>query len=111
MLGMDKHTGQAISGLAHLKQSIQDILTTPKGSRIMRRDYGSDLFSLVDTPYSQVFVGEVTMAVSEALHTWEPRFELQSVEVNNLGNGQVSLDVTGIYLVDGQAVTLDGILI
>ena len=111
MLGMDKHTGQAISGLAHLKQSIEDILTTPKGSRVMRRDYGCDLFSLVDNPYSQVLVGDITMAVSEALLRWEPRFELQSVAVNTIGEGKVSLDISGVYLVDGQPITLEGILI
>lgn len=111
MLGMDKNTGRAISGLAHLKQSIEDILTTPKGSRVMRRDYGSDLFSLVDNPYSQIFVGEVTMAVSQALHKWEPRFELQSVAVNKIGQGKISLDITGAYLVDGKPVNLEGIVI
>ncbi|MGO2769962.1 MAG: GPW/gp25 family protein, partial [Pseudomonas taetrolens] len=28
MIGMDRHTGQPISGLDHLQQSIEDILTT-----------------------------------------------------------------------------------
>ncbi|VTL99695.1 putative bacteriophage protein [Pseudomonas aeruginosa] len=29
MIGMDRRSGQPLSGLAHLKQSIEDILTTP----------------------------------------------------------------------------------
>lgn len=111
MIGMDKHTGQALSGLAHLKQSIEDILTTPKGSRVMRRDYGCDLFTLIDQPYSQVWVGDVTMAVSEALLNWEPRFALQSVAVTQIQPGKVNLDVNGIYLLNGQTITLDGIVI
>jgi phage baseplate assembly protein W len=111
MIGMDKQTGRAISGLAHLKQSIEDILTTPKGSRVMRREYGSDLFSLVDQPYSQMMVGDITMAVSQALLRWEPRFELQSVAVSKVESGAVTLDISGIYLLNGEALTLDGIVI
>jgi phage baseplate assembly protein W len=111
MIGMDKRTGRAISGLAHLKQSIEDILTTAKGSRVMRRDYGADLFNLVDQPYSQGMVGEITMAVSQALLRWEPRFELQSVAVSKIDNGKLTLDVSGFYLLNGEAVTLEGIVI
>jgi antitoxin StbD len=33
---MDRRTGQSVSGLAHLRQSIEDILTTPVSSRRMR---------------------------------------------------------------------------
>lgn len=111
MSGMDKHTGRAISGLAHLKQSIEDILTTPRGSRVMRRDYGCDLFSLVDQPYSQSWVGDITMAVSQALSRWEPRFELQSVTVSKIQNGRLTMDIRGIYLVNGEQVTLENLTI
>ncbi|HAL68756.1 MAG TPA: phage baseplate protein, partial [Pseudomonas sp.] len=36
MIGLDRRTGESISGLDHLRQSIEDILTTPLGSRRMR---------------------------------------------------------------------------
>lgn len=111
MQGMNKHTGKPIAGLEHLKQSIADILTTPLGSRVMRRDYGSNLFSLVDRPYSQALVGDITMATSEALLRWEPRFELQSVSVEMIANGKLSLELKGLYLIDGNTVTLDGIVV
>ena len=42
MTGMSRETGRACDDeLAHIRQSIRDILTTPVGSRIKRRDYGS----------------------------------------------------------------------
>jgi phage protein D len=47
---MNRHTGSALDELAHLRQSIEDILTTPIGSRVMRRAYGSQLFELIDQP-------------------------------------------------------------
>ncbi|HGJ5879100.1 MAG TPA: baseplate assembly protein, partial [Arsenophonus nasoniae] len=43
-LGMNRQTGRFISENAHIAQSVQDILLTPVGSRVMRRDYGSLLF-------------------------------------------------------------------
>ena len=50
MLGMNAHTGQALSGLDHLRQSIADILSTPLNTRVMRRDYGSRIPELIDQP-------------------------------------------------------------
>src|SRR5689334_3853401 len=52
MIGMDAATGKALDGNAHLAQSIGDILFTPLGSLIMRRDYGSMLFDLIDQPFN-----------------------------------------------------------
>ena len=53
MNGINAHTGQALSGIDHLRQSIRDILTTRIGTRVMRRDYGSRLPTLVDNPMTQ----------------------------------------------------------
>lgn len=48
MNGVNSRTGKRLSGVAHLRQSVRDILTTPVGSRVLIRDYGSELFSLLD---------------------------------------------------------------
>lgn len=40
--------------LDQIKQSIQDILTTPIGSRIMRRTYGSLLPQMIDAPFNEI---------------------------------------------------------
>lgn len=46
MPGMHTATGRALFGLAHIRQSITGILTTPIGSRLMRRRYGSEVTEL-----------------------------------------------------------------
>ncbi|MDE4029516.1 GPW/gp25 family protein, partial [Glaesserella parasuis] len=44
---MNRNTGLTISDESeHIKQSIADILLTAKGSRVMRRTYGSNLYQL-----------------------------------------------------------------
>lgn len=39
---MSRENGRELeTELDHIRQSVQDILTTPIGTRIMRREYGS----------------------------------------------------------------------
>lgn len=81
MTGVDAATGRALSGDAHLAQSIADILTTPIGSRVIRRDYGSTLFQLIDQPMNAVGRLRLFAAVAEALRRWEPRLQLTRVSI------------------------------
>lgn len=37
-IGMNRETGRAITDVEHVGQSCRDILRTPVGSRVMRRD-------------------------------------------------------------------------
>lgn len=111
MQGTDNTTGKHLSGIDHLRQSIVDILTTPIGNRVMRRDYGSRLYSLVDAPTNRSTVLELFAATAEALKRWEPRFQVQKVQLTAARPGAVELSVTGIYLPTGNPMTLDGILV
>lgn len=55
MFGTNAQTGQALSSLSHLHQSIRDILTTRRGTRVMHAAtlYGSRLPELVDNHHTQ----------------------------------------------------------
>lgn len=79
MIGVDAHTGRLIEGEAHLRQSIADILTTPIGSRVMRRDYGSLLPELVDQPFNGATRVKLYGATASALMRWEPRIRLTRI--------------------------------
>ena len=91
MQGMNRNTGRKLSGVDHLRQSIVDILTTPIGSRVMRRDYGSRLYQLVDAPINRALFVEVYAATAEALVKWEPRFQLSRVQVESVKPGHLAL--------------------
>ena len=81
MIGMSRHGGQTLSGIGHLRQSIEDILTTPLGSRRMRPDYGSKLRRFVDLPVNEGWKSAVQAEVARAITRWEPRLKLQRVRV------------------------------
>lgn len=112
MIGINKSTGQALGGLDHLKQSIRDILLTPIGTRVMRRDYGSRLFELIDAPMNGQTIIDIIAATAEALDRWEPRIKVERVVLNEgASSGRIELTLFGKYRPDGKQITLDGIVL
>jgi phage baseplate assembly protein W len=106
MKGMNRTSGKYLDDLDHLKQSIVDILTTPIGSRVMRREYGSNLFYLVDKPVNREFLQQIYAAVAEALERWEPRLQLKKVSVDEVRDGRITLSLSGIYLITQMRVDI-----
>ncbi|MDD1975301.1 MULTISPECIES: GPW/gp25 family protein [Pseudomonas] len=102
MIGMDRRSGQPLSGLAHVRQSIEDILTTPLGSRRMRPDYGSKLRRFVDLPVNEGWKSAVQAEVARSLGRWEPRLKLERVRVVSVMAGQITLQLSGQYLGNSQ---------
>ena len=109
MRGTDATTGKPLSGIDHLRQSVADILTTPIGTRVMRRDYGSQLPGLVDAPLNGSTILDLYAATADALARWEPRFRLTRCVASMPEMGRVVLELTGVHVIDGRTLTLDGI--
>jgi phage baseplate assembly protein W len=112
MAGMSRTTGDALGGFDHLRQSIQDILSTPVGTRVHRRDYGSDLPRLVDRPMNATLASDMVAAAASALDRWEPRLKLERITVDRVtAAGQIELSLSGYYLLNGQKVEMEGLVI
>ena len=96
MNGMHRATGKPLDGTAHLAQSVADILTTPIGSRVMRRDYGSLLPELVDAPANPSTRLALFAATAVALSRWEPRIRIRKVAFERGGSpGEFTLQLDG----------------
>lgn len=111
MNGMSADTGRSLSGIEHVRQSVSDILSTPLGSRVMRRDYGSRLPFLVDAPMNRSTLLQIYTATAEALHRWEPRIRVRRVSASVAEAGRVALRIEGEYLPDGRRISLEGIVV
>lgn len=98
MIGMDRRSGQPLSGLEHLRQSIEDVLSTPVGSRRMRPEYGSKLGRFLELPVDAGWKSALQAEVVRALQRWEPRLKLERVRVLSVLEGQVRLQLDGLYL-------------
>lgn len=108
--GINAADGKRLDGVAHLQQSIKDILTTRIGTRVMRREYGSNLFKLIDRPLNEVTKTDIFAEVAIALQRWEPRFLLNRVYVESVTDqGQIVIALEGKNLVDGKLVTIEGL--
>lgn len=108
---MNINTGKPISEIAHIKQSIANILSTPLGSRVMRRDYGSRLFERIDQPINGELIAEIYSDIVEAISTWEPRFEVEQVILQSIDKGKIIIDLEGSFVKDGQKIVLENISI
>ncbi len=63
-----------------IEESIRVILSTVKGERRMRPNFGCDIHTLIFAPNNATTWGLATHYVEEALGWWEPRIEVTEVE-------------------------------
>lgn len=111
MIGMSNTTGRAIGTLEHIRQSIGDILSTPIGTRVMRREYGSLLPYLVDAPMDKATVIDIIQASAGAITRWEPRVRVDRIEIEEAAPGQITLAIDVQVLATGVAVRLEGLAV
>ena len=74
-----------------VRQSIWIILGTSKGERVMRPDFGCDIYDLVFEVNSASTSGKVAQSVREALVVQEPRIDIRDVQVEAHGDGETLL--------------------
>lgn len=86
--------------MPHIRQSISDILTTPIGSRVMRREYGSYVPNLIDHPANGANRLRLAAASYIAIRRWEPRIELTRIGFELGTDGRATVDIDAMR-VDG----------
>ncbi|EAA7278431.1 baseplate assembly protein [Salmonella enterica] len=104
-LGMNRNTGIGISDSEHISQSMRDILLTPVGSRVMRREYGSLLSALIDMPQNPALRLQIMVACYSAIQKWEPRIRLISISFERGDTGEMYVDITGMRTDTGVSVS------
>jgi hypothetical protein len=82
-----------------VRQSIRIILSTAKGERVMRPDFGCSIHELAFAPNNAATRGLAESYVSEALRLWEPRIEVLKVRATAAGDQGEELRVSIDYRV------------
>ena len=96
--GFNRDAGSLLSGFDHVRQSIGVILTTPIGSRVMRREFGSELFDLIDRPMTDQVILAIYSATVMAIARWEPRYAVTGCTITDAdADGMISLQLSGVY--------------
>ena len=91
--GMNRVDGKQISDIEHIRQSVRDILITPVGSRIARRNYGSLLSELIDQPQNSALKLQLMSACYTALMKWEPRILLTRIGLSSNEAAKMIVDI------------------
>jgi phage baseplate assembly protein W len=70
------------SGEHDIEQAIRVILSTAPGERVMRPEFGCRIHELIFAPQDAATESLVVYYVEEALAQWEPRIDVQEVDVS-----------------------------
>lgn len=81
MAGMDRTTGATLDGIDHIAQSLADIIGTPVGSLVGRREYGSPVPDLIDQPMTGANILRIFAATALAVSRWEDRIRLRRLQL------------------------------
>ena len=107
-VGINRETGEILTGWQHTVQSIITIVTTEVGERVQRRDFGSKVNGLIDKPQNDEEILEFYMAIAEGLEPrrvrqsiyGEPRFKLTQLSFDATVPGVVRFSLGGAYYPD-----------
>ena len=78
-----------------IKEAIWIILSTAKGERLMRPDFGCGIHDYVFASINTTNLALIETSVREALTLWEPRIELTKVEVSTeeIDQGRLMINI------------------
>lgn len=97
-LGLSPGGGAAmVDEAASVRQAILLLLATRPGERVMRPDYGCDLFKLVFAPGDNTTAGLAMHYVRAALARWEPRIDIAELDANVHPDHPSRLDIVLQY--------------
>ena len=80
-----------------VRQALLLLLSTVPGERVMRPDYGCDLFRLVYAPNDDTTAGLAIHYVRRAIERWEPRVEILDLDAGANPDDPTRLDIALEY--------------
>jgi phage baseplate assembly protein W len=84
---------------ASVRQAVLLLLSTRRGERVMRPDYGCDLHRLVFSPNDDTTAGLAIEHVRHALNRWEPRIDILRIDAGPNPDNRARLDIVVEYRV------------
>jgi phage baseplate assembly protein W len=88
-----------VSGNDDIEQSLQILLSTRLGERVMRDDFGCDLHDLLFEEIDQGLLNNITRMVTDAILYYEPRINLDNLDVSESASQPGLLFISITYTV------------
>jgi phage baseplate assembly protein W len=89
------HTGAIAmaEGGESIRQSILLLLSTVPGERVMRTEYGCDLFRVLFSPNDDTTAGLAIHYVRQAIRRWEPRVDIVRLDARRAPSDPALLEI------------------
>lgn len=68
------------SGVDNIERSVRIVLSTAKGERVMRPEFGCEIHDQVFSSLSPATLNRIEESVRSALVRWEPRIDVERVD-------------------------------
>lgn len=95
MAGIDRHTGKVMPNYDHALQSVEVVLSTRIGTRVMRRQFCGGAAELLGRAVTPPLFTLFQQLVATAIDIWEPRFRVRQITpqgtVEQIRAGQVGV--------------------
>ena len=94
----DSASVEMVSDVEDIRQSLQILLSTSLGERVMLPDYGCNLRDFQFEPVNNTFLGFIEDLVRRAILFFEPRIEVENITITEpadsiLLEGKLSIEV------------------
>ncbi|MBL0741128.1 GPW/gp25 family protein [Chryseolinea sp. Jin1] len=87
-----------LSDVDDIQSSLEILLSTRQGERVMRQDYGCNLEELVFEPLTTSFKTYIKDLIATAILYYEPRIEVNKIDLDDTGELEgrilISIDFT-----------------
>lgn len=105
---MSRHDGKELSYTDYLAEAIVDVLLTPIGSRVGRRNYGSRLFRLLDSNVTRYLPLQMSNAIADAIMRNLPIVKVEQVKITalQLSEGRVICTLSAYETLLGRRLDL-----
>lgn len=80
-----------------VRQAVLLLLSTVPGERVMRSQYGCNLFRLVFSPNDDTTAGLAIHYVRQAIERWEPRIEIRKLDARRSAANPSNLEIALEY--------------
>ncbi len=101
-VGIDRETGQVISGWVHVRQCLSVIFTTSFGDRVIREWFGSAVPMLLGENVTESTFLAYFSAICASIDFWEPRFRITQITPTSVDRlGRVVITMQGEYMPRG----------
>jgi phage baseplate assembly protein W len=94
-VGTHRDTGERITGIDDVRQSVAEIMRTPLRSRPMRPEFGTDLLGIVDQPMNAAGRALVAGRTVDAIAKFEKRISITKSSITTTAEGEVEVLAEG----------------